>query len=51
MVCLLFCLKERGKNALACPVARWHVKLRLAGATPWDSGAIAYNGWVYTQWA
>jgi len=29
--------------AMACPVARWHVKLRQAGATPWASGAIAYN--------
>lgn len=29
--------------AMACPVARWHVKLRQAGETPWASGAIAYN--------
>ena len=29
--------------AMACPVARWHVKLRLAGATPWASGVIAAN--------
>ena len=29
--------------AMACPVARWHVKLRQAGATPWASGVIAAN--------
>jgi len=29
--------------ALACPVARGHVKLRQAGATQWASGAIAFN--------
>jgi len=33
--------------ALACPVARWHVKLRQAGATPWALGAIAANNWIY----
>lgn len=32
-----------GTCAMACPVARWHVKLRQAGATPWASGVIAYN--------
>ena len=30
-------------RALAWPVVRWHVKLRLAGATPWASGVIAAN--------
>lgn len=30
--------------AMACPVARWHVKLRLAGATLWASGVITANG-------
>lgn len=29
-----------------CPVARWYVKLRLAGATLWASGAIAYNEFI-----
>lgn len=29
--------------AVACPVARWHVKLRQAGATLWALGALAAN--------
>ena len=29
-----------------CPVARWHVKLRLAGATLWALGALAANNWL-----
>ncbi len=41
----ILCQGARGLHcALACPVALGHVKLRLAGATPWASGAIAYNG-------
>jgi hypothetical protein len=30
-------------RALACPVARWHVKLRQEGATLMAFGATAYN--------
>jgi len=33
-----------GTCAMACPVARWHVKLRQAGATPWALSALAANG-------
>ena len=36
-----------GTCAMACPVVRWHVKLRQAGATPWASGVIATNVCVY----
>jgi len=32
-----------GTCAMACPVVRWHVKLRQAGATPWALGVIATN--------
>jgi len=32
-----------GTCAMACPMARWHVKLRQEGATPWASGALAAN--------
>jgi len=36
-----------GTCAMACPMARWHVKLRQEGATPWASGALAANNWLY----
>jgi len=35
-----------GTCAMACPVARWHVKLRQAGATRWALGVIATNNWL-----
>lgn len=38
-----------GTCAMACPVARWHVKLRQAGATPWALSALAANARCYMQ--